>query len=181
MSLSTKPNGSSPGAVNRREKTEELLQEHLWKFERLNEPNPFFVPKSAYIPRGKSEHHVGIFPSEFKRGVDIYMEFTSFDLVPEDPQRTLYKLRANPYYDEEYEQTEDANFRYLVPVSELEVVKFEVIEEEPVQATLFPDFNDMISEDDDCKLSDLTARDLFAIMHKVPVSKKEWLNKLIKS
>jgi hypothetical protein len=180
MSLSTKSSGNTP-SINRKEKTEELLQEHMWKFERLNELNPFFVPKSAYIPRGKTEHHIGVFPSEFKRGADMYLEFTSFDLVPEDPKRTLYRLRANPYYDEEFEKTDDVNFRYLVPVSELEVVKFEEPEVLPEQTTLFPDFNDMISEDDDCKVSDLTARDLVAIIHKIPVSKKQWLNNLIKA
>ena len=180
MSLSTKSSGNTP-SINRKEKTEELLQEHMWKFERLNELNPFFVPKSAYIPRGKTEHHIGVFPSEFKRGADMYLEFTSFDLVPEDPKRTLYRLRANNYYDEEFEKTDDVNFRYLVPVSELEVVKFEEPDVLPEQTTLFPDFNDMISEKDDCKISDLTARDLVAIMHKIPVSKKQWLNNLIKT
>jgi hypothetical protein len=32
---------------------------------------------------------------------------------------------------------------------------------------------------DDLSVSDLTIRDLVAILHKKPVSKKEWLNKLI--
>jgi hypothetical protein len=185
MSISTKLSSSE-----RREKTEELLTEHQWKFLHLHVENPLFIPKSAYIPRGKTEHYVSFFPSELIRQQDIYLEFVSYDLIPEDSSRTLYKLRANPYYDEEYEKTEGDSFRYLVPVKELE--KIEIIN--PESETEFIGLDDLITKpvaetkiseiktsdiDNDYKLSDITVRDFAAIMLKKPISSKEWLNKLI--
>ena len=79
MSLSTKTSN-----VNRQEKTEELKQYHDWKFKLIQEDAPLFIPKCAYIPRGMSELHIGFFASEVKKGMDIYTEFTSIDLEPEE-------------------------------------------------------------------------------------------------
>lgn len=187
--------------AERRDKTEELIKEHQWKFEVIKEDSPLFIPKSAYIPRGKNEHFVSFFPSELSRQQDIYLEFVSYDLLPEDPNRTLYKLRSNIYFDEEYEKTEGDNFRYLVPIKELE--KIEIVNpeadefeglEQLTEAQSKLSFDDLMDfpEDikqapskvydlpvDDLPVSDLTIRDLLAILHKKPVSKKEWLNKLI--
>lgn len=187
--------------AERRDKTEKLIKEHQWKFEVIKEDHPLFIPKSAYIPRGKNEHFVSFFPSELSRQQDIYLEFVSYDLLPEDPNRTLYKLRPNMYYDEEYEKTEGDNFRYLVPIKELEKIEivnpevdeFDGLEQltEAQSKLSFDDLMDFPEETkqasvklydlsvDDLPVSDLTIRDLVAILHKKPVSKKEWLNKLI--
>ena len=176
MSLSTKTSN-----VNRQEKTEELKQYHDWKFKLIQEDAPLFIPKCAYIPRGMSELHIGFFASEVKKGMDIYTEFTSIDLEPEDSERTLYKWRFNPHYDEEYEKTEPAangHFRYLVPVSEL--VKIEIEQQEiGGQAGLFPDFDEIMDPDTDAPISQMTIRDLAAILMSRPVSNKKWLNDLI--
>jgi len=40
--------------------------------------------------------------------------------------------------------------------------------------------NELPNPDDDLPISQLTIRDLVAILHKVPVSKKKWLNDIIK-
>jgi len=176
MSLTTKVTN-----VNRQEKTESLRQHHDWKFKLIQEENPLFIPKCAYIPRGMGELHIGFFPSEIKKGMDIYTEFTSIDLEPEDAQRTLYKWRYNPHYDEEYEKTEPAangHFRYLVPVSEL--VKIEIDQQEEADKnSLFPNFEEILDPDTDAPLSQMTIRDLAAIMLSKPVSNKKWLNQLI--
>jgi hypothetical protein len=127
-----------------------------------------------------SEQHIGFFLSELKKGKDIYTEFTSIDLDPEDPTRTLYKWRFNPHYEEEYEKTEPAangHFRYLVPVSEL--IKIEM--EQAVEVSEFPDFDEIMDPDLDAPLSQITMRDLAAIMLKKPVSNKKWLNDIINS
>lgn len=178
MSISIKSS-----SVNRQEKTEELIKFHDWKFKMIQEDNPFFVPKCAYIPKGKTEHFIGVFPSEFKKGKDIYTEFTSIELEPEDPNRTLYKWRFNPHYDEEYERTETAgnasNYRYLIPVSEL--IKIEIEKDEPETTNQFPDFDEIMDPDADSPLNQITLRDLAAILLKKPVSHKKWLNDLIKS
>jgi hypothetical protein len=176
MSLSTKP------TVNRQEKTEELLQHHTWKFKMIQEENPLFIPKCAYIPKGMSEQHIGFFQSEVKKGMDIYTEFTSIDLDPEDPKRVLYKWRFNPHYEEEYAKTEPAangHYRYLVPVSELMKIEFE--QETPTQTSLFPNFDAIIDPDQDAPLNNITLRDLAAIILQKPVSQKQWLNEIIKS
>lgn len=181
-------------STERREKTEQLLEEHKWKFQILNEKSPLFIPKSAYIPRGKSEHYISFFPSELTRKEDIYTEFVSYDLMPEDPERNLYKFRANPFYDEEYEKTEGVNFRYLVPVKELEKIVIKNPEEE-TSSSEFDELDEIVSLNfsnkkseikisdptADIKLSDATLKDFAAIMLKTPCSDKEWLNNLIKN
>lgn len=174
MSLTTKP------TINRQEKTEELYAFHEWVFKILGEDNPVFIPKCAYVPKFMTEQHIGFFLSEIKKGKDIYTEFTSIDLDPEDPTRTLYKWRFNPHYEEEYEKTEpgaNGHFRYLVPVSEL--LKIERVKDEPVNE--FPDFDEIMDPDLDAPLSQITVRDLAAIMLKKPVSNKKWLNDIINS
>jgi hypothetical protein len=174
MSLSTKP------TINRQEKTEDLLAFHDWKFKLMGEDHPVFIPKCAYQPKGMSELHIGFFLSEIKKGKDIYTEFTSIDLDPEDPTRTLYKWRFNPHFEEEYEKTEPAangHVRYLIPVSEL--IKIEI--EQPVAVNEFPDFDEIMDPDTDAPIGQLTIRDLAAIMLKRPVSQKKWLNDIINS
>lgn len=176
MSLSTKVTTG-----NRQEKTDELIKHHEWKFKLLQDDSPLFIPKCAYIPKGMSELHIGFFASELKKGRDIYTEFTSIDLDPEDPNRNLYKWRFNPHYDEEYERTEPAangHFRYLIPVSELIKVEFDQ-QELNNETSLFPDFDEIMDPDNDAPLSQLTIRDLAALLLKKPVSQKKWLNDII--
>jgi hypothetical protein len=168
-------------SVNRAEKTEELLKHHDWKFKLIQEDNPLFIPKCAYIPKGKTEHHIGFFLSEVRKGKDIYTEFASIELEPEDPTRTLYKWRFNPHYEEEYDKTEvtsTGQFRYLVPVSELVKIEFDSAEQE--ESSPFPDFDELLDPDADAPLSQLTIRDVAAILMQKPVSHKKWLNELIK-
>ncbi len=190
--------------AERREKTEELIKEHLWKFQIIEEEAPLYIPKSAYVPREKTEKYVSFFPSELLKQKDIYTEFVSYDLTPEDATRTLYKFRYNPYFDEEYDKTEGDNFRYLVPVKELEKIEIKNPESDTLKNN-FPDFtttkqislteelfpeetksitknenkNENKNEVDEL-LTSMTIRDFAAIMWKSPVSKKEWLNQLIK-
>jgi hypothetical protein len=177
MSLTTKST-----TVNRQEKTEELIKFHDWKFKLIDEDNPLFIPKCAYYPKGKNEMFIGFFASEMKKNRDIYTEFTSIDLDPEDPDRNLYKWRYNPHFEEEYEKTEpgaNGHFRYLVPVSELIKIEFDAQIPENKGESEFPNFDEIMDPDADAPLSQLTVRDLAAILLKKPVSHKKWLNDLI--
>jgi len=177
MSLTTKSS-----SVNRKEKTELLFKHHEWKFKLLGEDDPLFIAKVAYPPPGKNEYFIGVFPSEIRKGKDIYTEFTSSDLDVEDPERTLYKWRYNPHYEEEYEKTEvsaTGSFRYLIPVAELVKIQFD--EEPTSEPALFPNFEEIMNPDLDAPLSQMTIRDLAAIMLSKPVSTKSWLNDLIKN
>jgi hypothetical protein len=117
-----------------------------------------------------------------KKNRDIYTEFTSIDLDPEDPDRNLYKWRYNPHFEEEYEKTEpgaNGHFRYLVPVSELIKIEFDAQIPENKGESEFPNFDEIMDPDADAPLSQLTVRDLAAILLKKPVSHKKWLNDLI--
>ena len=87
----------------RKTKVEELLQEHKDYFNSNSIDNPAYIPKMAYRPSGKDGLHVSFFPSELENNQDIYTEFVSIDYESEDPKRTLYLLKYNPHWKEEYE------------------------------------------------------------------------------
>lgn len=168
--------GITTGNINRKEKTAELIKFHEKKFitNGINEPK--FIPKCAYQPRGLDGLHLGFFESELKKPADIYTEFVSIELDPEDPDRNLYKWRYNPHYAEEYEATKpnaNGHVRYLIPVAEL--IK---IEELQVEESPFPDF-DLMNPENDEPFARMTMKDFCAITWKRPLSDKKWLNDLI--
>ena len=108
----------------RKAKVLELRKEHENHFESTNNKNALYIPKMAYRPTGKDELHVSFFPSELEKSRDIYTEFVSINYESEDPKRTLYLLKHNPHWKEEYELvTSNSGFqRHIVPVSELKVM-----------------------------------------------------------
>ena len=108
----------------RKAKVKELRKEHENYFEKSNNTNALYIPKMAYRPSGKDELHVSFFPSELQKGRDIYTEFVSIEYDSEDPKRTLYLLKHNAHWLEEYETvTSSSGFeRHIVPVSELKVI-----------------------------------------------------------
>ena len=109
----------------RKTKVEELLQEHKDYFHTNNIDNPAYIPKMAYRPSGKDGLHVSFFPSELENNQDIYTEFVSIEYETEDPKRTLYLLKHNPHWKEEYELiTSNSGFqRHIVPCDELKPIK----------------------------------------------------------
>jgi len=124
MTITTKNNDKKRMTPEERKvKVEELLQEHVDYFHG-NIPEPAYIPKMAYRPTGKDELHVTFFPSELENNTDIYTEFVSIDYESEDPKRTLYLLKYNPHWKEEYELiTSNSGFkRHMVPVGELKVI-----------------------------------------------------------
>jgi len=108
----------------RKAKVLELRKEHQSYFEKSNNTNALYIPKMAYRPSGKDELHVSFFPSELQKGKDIFTEFVSIEYDSEDPKRTLYLLKHNAHWEEEYEKvTSSSGFeRHIVPVSELKVM-----------------------------------------------------------
>jgi hypothetical protein len=150
--------------------------------------NPLFIPKMAYVPEGKDEKHVTFFTSElenaekFDTPKDIYIEFADIEYIPEDSDRGLYKWKFNPHWRTEYDLVvSKAGYeRYAIPINELHFVVDDKKRLSKTIRTLELDFDVPSSLTDDAPLSDMTIRDLAAILLKQPVSKKEWLNKLIK-
>lgn len=164
----------------KRERLKKLREHQQPLLNAIGAPDAYYIPKMAYRPIGKSEIYVSFFPSELSRGVDVYTEFASRDYIPEDLERRLYRWDYNPHYDEEYEKTEPTDsgqFRYLVPVSELILIKHpEKVETPKIQTKMS---FDLMDPNTDAPFDQLTIRDLAAILLKKPVSNKDWLNKLI--
>ena len=108
----------------RKAKVQELREEHEDYFQKMGIINALYIPKMAYRPSGKDELHVSFFPSELQKGRDIFTEFVSIEYDSEDPKRTLYLLKHNAHWAEEYEKvTSSSGFeRHIVPVSELKVI-----------------------------------------------------------
>ena len=173
MSLSTKDKATA--LQDKKQKIKLLRDFHQETLNSLGVPNAVFIPKMAYKPHGKTEKHIGFFPSEIK-GEDIYVEFTSKELEPEDPERKLYKWRFNPHYDAEYDRTEVTEqmpqFRYLIPVEELLIIP-------PVKRSRKPAVFDLPEADKDLPMDQMTLRDYAAIHLKKAVSFKPWLNEII--
>ena len=105
----------------RKAKVQELRKEHENYFQKEGNINALYIPKMAYRPSGKDELHVSFFPSELQKSKDIFTEFVSIEYNSEDPKRTLYLLKHNAHWAEEYETvTSSSGFeRHIVPVSEL--------------------------------------------------------------
>ena len=108
----------------RKAKVLKLREEHENYFQKTGNINALYIPKMAYRPSGKDELHVSFFPSELQKSKDIYTEFVSIEYDSEDSKRTLYLLKHNAHWAEEYETvTSSSGFeRHIVPVSELKVI-----------------------------------------------------------
>lgn len=179
MSIST-----IDSAEDRKENLKKLKDFHKSTIESLGITDYYLLGKMAYLST-KREKIVSFFHSEISKGEDIYIEFTNRFNIPEDPDRTLYVYRFNPHFQEEYENTGDSDLskvRYIVPVDELKIVKryspkAEIKTEEETKT--FEDFS-LPDPETDPPLNEMTIRDLAAILLQKPVSKKQWLNELLK-
>lgn len=158
--------------MDRKKETEKLREKHQPTFEELGYPDAIFIPKMAYTLSGHGLV-IGFFENEIREGNDVYVEFVSKQLVPEDEKRTLYKFKGNLNYMEDYSTTtpdsKSGSVRFLVPVANLEKIK-EYAED---------DF-DIPDPAEDCPLESATIRDLAAIFWRKPVSRKKWINELVK-
>lgn len=154
----------------RKEKVDELKKFHQSTFDTLSVSDPYFVAKMAYTPRGKTEPHVGFFESEFKKETDVYMEFVDKQVVPEDPDRTLYRWKYNKFWKEEYEESKTGeNTFFLIPVSELIAINISSKAITPPGGMIVGDMS----------LNELTVKDFAAIVWKKPISDKTYINNLI--
>ena len=123
----------------RQENQKVLMATHLPTFKRLKIAEPYFIAKSAWAPPGEALK-MQFFPNELKVGKDIYTELSDFNAVSEDPTHTLYKLKHNPYYAEEYplEQKTSKSGNdyevYVVPIEELVAIDKKTGKEIPYAA-----------------------------------------------
>ena len=121
----------------RKIKVLELRKEHEDYFQTNGNINALYIPKMAYRPSGKDDLHISFFPSELQKGKDVFTEFVSIEYDSEDPKRTLYLLKYNADWAEEYEIiTSSSGFeRHIVPVSHLLIMN-DVTDRSKVQETI---------------------------------------------
>lgn len=207
--LSTKDANKNTPATGRRALINELKKKHekLFNLENL-EKIPKFIPKMAYVPKTGEERVISFFPSEIMGGEDIYTEFVSRSLEPEDSERRLWKWPFNPEFDTEYQKTEKhqatGHRQYLIPVEELinvaelhfgvkeepqakpekktdnNQLQLDIPQEEVVKQKIEAPISEATPLIGDAPINQLTIKDKAAIDWKQPVSDKPWLNALIK-
>jgi hypothetical protein len=203
----------------RKEKEREFCMQHMETFKTLGLTDPVFIIKTAFYKKGKFGKQCQFFEWELKKGEDIYIEFydnvydsagKTIDIIPGSDDRMLFKLKNNPFYNEEYDFTETESDgkidrKYLVPLGELvavlstgQEISYALYEKRKEEAELelpqlqtslsiFPDFEQdygkketVTATEEDAPLSEITIKDLAAIMLMKPVSNRLWLNELIK-
>lgn len=189
---------TKPSTINREEIVKNMVLYHEPAFHILSEDNPSFYPKIPFL--WNEEYHVSLMKNELTKS-KFYTEFVDDTYKPTDPNRTLYLFRGNEHYINEYfAKTETSRTgeykRYFVPLQDFEKVdlfSFFSEKQDPVypsssgpkielpvnQLDTYNNEDDERSNDEDVLMSKLTIRDHAAIQWKLPVSKKEWLNKLI--
>lgn len=167
---------------DKKERLRKLREFHQPTLDRHGVPDAIFIPKMAYRPYGKTDIHISFFASEINKGEDVYVEFASKDLIPEDTERRLYRWNFNPHFQEEYDTTEPnpqtGHVRYLVPVDELVLIKRNP---DPEPQKEEEEFDNLPDPNADLPVNQMTIRDLAAILLKKPVSRKPWLNEIINS
>lgn len=121
----------------RKDREREFFIHHMQTFKAVGLADPFFTIKTAFFKKGKFGRQCQFFEWELKKGEDIYMEF--YDNVYDDnskiigmnpmfEDRQLFKLKYNPFYNEEYEIIEGYDSegkpdkKYLIPVNEMMAV-----------------------------------------------------------
>ena len=203
----------------RKEKEREFCMQHMETFKTLGLTDPVFIIKTAFYKKGKFGKQCQFFEWELKKGEDIYIEFydnvydsagKTINIIPGSDDRMLFKLKNNPFYNEEYDFTETESDgkidrKYLVPLGELvavlstgQEISYALYEKRKEEAELelpqlqtslsiFPDFEQdygkketVTATEEDAPLSEITIKDLAAIMLMKPVSNRLWLNELIK-
>jgi hypothetical protein len=121
----------------RKEKEREFYTQHMDAFKAIGIADPFFTIKTAFFKKGKYGRQCQFFEWELKKEEDIYIEFydnvyddngKSTDMIPMNNDRQLFKLKYNPYYNEEYDCIEqydskgNPDKKFLIPVNEMSVV-----------------------------------------------------------
>lgn len=170
----------------------ELLRDHHQSLlDNLGVDRKQLQGKSVFYD-SKRNQVIGVYKREFLNALNggMYFELTDNLNNPIDPQRTVYKCPVNAEFETEYEPSPRWKESYLVPVDELRIVNPTSVAISGTSAII-----DIITpqkekvakpitkkeEPQDAPFAEMSIRDLYAVLHNKPVSKKEWLNNLINS
>lgn len=143
------------------ERKKESYEYWLPVFKELRVDNPYFTIKKTY------NGTFGLFDSEIQKD-KIFLEKVD-DKVNFFEDRKLYSFKVPANVSSIYQK--GANEMWLIPEAELEEI---ILTIEDVNKT-------NLSNTEDLKWSELTVRDIVSILYKKPVSKKDWINELIKT
>jgi hypothetical protein len=156
--------------LSKKEKIAALKQRHQSLFEKLGVVNPIFLPKTMF----GTPKVFYLFPSELRHERDIYTEMVDKEYNSEDSERILYRWKFQADYKTRYAQKE-----FKGSGDHLSVIPFDELER--IEAEDEADEFGIPNPDEDAPISELTIRDLTAILTGKPVSHKAWLNKIMKS
>jgi hypothetical protein len=169
--------------VNIRQVTQELRA--YWGS--LIPADAYFTAKVSYSKGG--EQIIRVFRTEISKG-DCYLELVDFDgNFLESDRRTLFRIPFHDDWEDRYPQMSEVGKgpNIQIPYNSLEVMARET----PMTTAQIKDAQLMDSapelEDEHAEASrkdmlqtGLTARDLYAITHNVPLSNKGWVNNMIR-
>lgn len=103
----------------RNKKQAEARIHHRDLIEDLGIPFDDFTVKTEFTdPNGRTV--VGIYPSEFKKQKGIFFELIKLGSEIFPDERTVYRVPASKYYEEEYQM--NPNGSYYVPLDDLRIV-----------------------------------------------------------
>lgn len=142
----------------------------------------YFYPKPVIRKEGE-DPYILWFPNELKKMEDLYTEVVDFNVVPTNTSRRLFKFKANPFYEKEYEVVQTPiGEQYKIPFSEF--VEVSKPQEQITTGLKTPSpeevLNSIPEHHEEQNVNTLTARDWACIHLVVPKSNKAWLNDLIK-
>lgn len=166
-----------------------LREYHRQTLAEMNVPETSLDGKVAFTYNGKKV--VTAFGNQLNREHGYMFEITDNLNNPLDPKRTLYWIRPNSNFYEEYEEQTDKNqqFGYNTPETKMYIYPME--EAVPVTkgtltaAAIMKDKGfaldqlDTTVPEEDLDFSKLTILDILAIVQCEPVSNKKFLNNKI--
>ncbi len=167
----------------------------FWKdyFIKMKISNPTFIVKLGYNAKQFTDTTscLRFFPSELRSIQGIYIEFVNFkNEFYHKNKRVLYRLAYNPAWEEDISRyvpvkTPAGHTTYVVRIDDLEICSEYYNKKNTPEPILTPTMLGELTETlkledlEDGKVSSLTIRDLFCILHKKPLTSKKWLNDLI--
>lgn len=174
---------------NRKAALAGIVEHHKKLIEDLGIETSDFQMKFAWNRNGRMV--IGIFDNEFRKEKGLYFELVDSYNKPVDPERKVYRVPPNENYAKEYEPytgKKNNSLSYLVPLEELRIIN-------PVSAAITKSnfinsmdsffvknkSSEFIHPIQDALISEMTIRDLYAIIKNKPVSTKDWLNDIIKN
>jgi hypothetical protein len=168
--------------MDRQEAQAFYLQKHAAYLDSIKARKNQFVVKTKYPSKALAgQECISLFPFELNKTEDIYIQLTDFDFNSTDDR--LFAYKHNKHWEEEYTQNQwmekSQVYTYNVPLELLQPVEEAPAKKKEAQKSF--EFNaEFIDTDADAMMSQMTMRDFIAIMSQKPVSKKTWLNDVIK-